>query len=285
MAITMPGDEVKDIVYCKTNIGSFFFDAYLSMEHTSKLHITEFPVMTGASISDHSYLEARQLTIEVGMSDVAKDIVPGQFSGSWSRSVKANRIPIQVLTRLQLYKNMMIESLSVPDDNKTLYGLRASVSFKEILVATTQTVKISTRPQATEATNRGAVEPLPFNDGSILFQLLGKNTQNIRYIPLTSDPDQYFTCTLPVDHRNITLFFRIRYNDAAKYWVMTIADKNGFVMIDSIPLLPSKNLLEQYKYMQIGSAYIVKSGKLDTDRPDDTNLGTDYILVWGDTDG
>lgn len=174
--------EIKDLVYVKTNIGSWFFDAYLSIAHVSNLKITEHPVQTGANISDHAYLEPKELTIEVGMSDVAKDIIDGQFSGSWSRSVKAyeklrelqsQRIPVDVLTRLGLYKNMMITALSVPDDYKTLYGLRASVTMKEILVATTRTVKISARPQTTDSTNRGQPEPVEPNE-SILFQLFGK---------------------------------------------------------------------------------------------------------------
>jgi hypothetical protein len=170
--------ELKDLVYVKTNIGGWFFDAYLSLAHVSNLKITEHPVQTGANISDHAYLEPRELTIEVGMSDIAKDIVDGQFSGSWSRSVKAyeklrdlqsQRIPMQVLTRLGLYKNMMITALSVPDDYKTLYGLRASVTMKEVLVATTKTVKISARPQTTNSTNRGQSESIK-TDESILYQ-------------------------------------------------------------------------------------------------------------------
>lgn len=165
--------EIKDLVYVKTNIGGWFFDAYLSMEHTSKLRITEHPVQTGASITDHAYLEPRELTIEVGMSDVASSIVPSQFTGSWSRSVKAyevlrelqaQRIPVQVLTRLGLYKNMMIESLSVPEDNKTLYGLRASIQLKEILVAETKLVKVSANPQITDSTNKGSPQAIEVNE-------------------------------------------------------------------------------------------------------------------------
>lgn len=174
--------ELKDLIYVKTNIGGWFFDAYLSLAHVSNLKITDHPVQTGANISDHAYLEPRELTIELAMSDTASSIVDGQFSGSWSRSVKAyevlrelqaQRIPMQVLTRLGLYKNMMITALSVPDDYKTLYGLRASVTMKEVLVATTKTVKISARPQITGSTNRGQPEPVAPNE-SVLFQLLEK---------------------------------------------------------------------------------------------------------------
>ena len=174
--------ELKDLIYVKTNIGGWFFDAYLTLAHVSNLRITEHPVQTGASISDHAYLEPRELTIELAMSDTASSVVSGQFSWGWSRSVKAyqvlqelqaQRVPMQVLTRLGLYKNMLITALSVPDDYKTLYGLRASVTMKEVLVATTKTVKISARPQTTNSTNRGQPEPAEPNE-SILYQLFGK---------------------------------------------------------------------------------------------------------------
>jgi hypothetical protein len=109
-----------------------------------------------------------------------------------------------------------------------------------------------------------------------------------KIIPLTIDPDQFFTCTVPVDSKNISLFFRFRYNTVAEYWVATIADSTGVILIDSMPILesnyPAANLLEQYKHLGIGSAYVVKKGKVNTDRPDDTNLGSDFVLVWSDTD-
>jgi hypothetical protein len=169
--------EIKDLVYVKTNIGGWFFDAFLNLEHISRLRITEHPVQTGANISDHSFLEPKELNIEVGMSDAATSLVSNQFVGSWSRSVKAyeilrelqaQRIPMQVLTRLGLYRNMMIETLSVPDNYKTLYGLRATVAMREVLVAETRVVRVSSRPQITNSTNRGNVEPV--EDKSLLYQ-------------------------------------------------------------------------------------------------------------------
>ncbi len=174
--------EIKNLVYCKTNIGGWFFDAILSASHVSRLRITEHPVQTGANIADSSFLEPRELTMEIGCSDVATSIIPGQFTGGWSRSVKAfeilkdlqsQRVPIQILTRLGGYKNMLIETLSAPDDYKTIFGLRATVTFKEVLVATTRTVKVSARPKITDSNNKGKVEPVTSNS-SILQQLFGK---------------------------------------------------------------------------------------------------------------
>ncbi|HBC94305.1 MAG TPA: hypothetical protein DCZ10_15760 [Pelotomaculum sp.] len=102
-------------------------------------------------------------------------------------------------------------------------------------------------------------------------------------IPLTSDPSQNFTCTIPVDGRNITLRFRINYNDIAGYWWMSITDSSGALLIDSLPLLTGQNILGQYQYLGIGSAYLYNNGSSE-DNPDNTNLGTDFLLIWGDSE-
>ncbi|MGO4496425.1 phage baseplate protein [Paenibacillus sp. 2RAB27] len=177
--LDLDAPEIKDLVYTKTNIGGWFFDAYLRMTHTSRLIITEHPIQVGAAAADHSYMQPQELTIEVGMSNVAKSYVPGQFSGGYSRAVEAHkvlkslqalRVPIQVHTRLGLYQNMLIEVLSSPDDYQSLNGLRCTVTFKEIQVAQTATVKISARPQVTDNSNRGIPEPSEPNQ-SILSQM------------------------------------------------------------------------------------------------------------------
>lgn len=165
--LDLDAPEIRSLVYVKTNIGGWFFDAYLRMTHTSRLKLTQHPTQLGASLTDHAYLEPRELVMEVGMSNVAQSIVPGQFKGGWSRSVQAfkvlkelqaSRVPIQVHTRLGLYQNMLIEVLSAPDDYKTLLGLRCTVTMKELLVAQTKTVAISARPSVTSSANRGVQE-------------------------------------------------------------------------------------------------------------------------------
>lgn len=107
-------------------------------------------------------------------------------------------------------------------------------------------------------------------------------------VPLTTDPNQNFTCTVPVDAKNLTLKFVLRYNTEADYWLMSVSDaQTSQTYIDSLPLItgnyPAADLLEQYAYLGIGSATVVKIGSISGDIPDDTVLGTDFVLVWGDT--
>lgn len=103
-------------------------------------------------------------------------------------------------------------------------------------------------------------------------------------VPLTPSPNQSFTCTIPIDGKSISFKFILRYNTQAQYWIMELYDIKNNTIIVSIPLICGLNLLEQYSYLRIGSAYIYKTDTtLISDKPDDTNLGTTFILVWSDT--
>lgn len=170
--------------YFETSQGNYLFDAYFNINHESTLSITEHPVQTGANISDHAFMQPNVLSFEVGMSDVMQDVSDGKyqtFSNDATRSINAykilrqlqsDRVPINVYTKLWNYTNMLIETLSAPDSNQTAYALKASVTLKELLVATVTTVKISERPQKTDITNEGDQKAQPA-DESILSSLLG----------------------------------------------------------------------------------------------------------------
>ena len=171
-------DDIKQLIGCKTNIGGFFFDAYLRVDHNRKTKITQHPVETGASISDHAYVEPSELIMEIGMSDACVSFIQGQFNQRWSRSVSAidtlwklqeQRIPIDVLTRLKMYRNMLIEVVSVPDDFTNLNNLKATVTLREIKVVQVKTVALnssataSASPQKTATTNKGTQQAVPVN--------------------------------------------------------------------------------------------------------------------------
>lgn len=163
------GTSPAQLALCKTNIGGLFFDAVISVstEHTAT--ITSHPVQLGANISDHMYLEPISITMEIAMSDAMDSMVYGQWNGGYTKSVsayrmlcdlQARRIPITVLTRLNQYPDMVIESISVNDDYKSLYGLRATVSLKQVFVAEATTDTVSARSWVTDAdANRGEAQP------------------------------------------------------------------------------------------------------------------------------
>lgn len=179
----------------KWPIGGMYFDGIMRTEHISRVRPTQYPVQTGAVMTDHAIIEPAELTIEVMMSDCGasffvsnnpflddiyqslKGLVlysnyaslqcqPSLLSSSGSRSVYAwtalkrmqlSRIPITVETRLQSYSNMIIEELSAPDDVKTLNALKCTVRLREVIVAYASDTKVSARAAATQEVNTGQV--------------------------------------------------------------------------------------------------------------------------------
>lgn len=165
--------------YFDTGKEKLIFDAIFSTQHDTSLNITEHPIQTGADIADHAYEEASRLNFDIGMSDVMESYFSGQFHDNTSRSVSAykklrelqkQRVPITVVTRLGTYNNMMVETISTTDDNKTTYGLRATVTLKQIFVVSVTTVKVSQRPQKSNQTNEGDQKVIKADEG-FLFSL------------------------------------------------------------------------------------------------------------------
>jgi hypothetical protein len=108
----------------------------------------------------------------------------------------------------------------------------------------------------------------------------------MQLIPLDNSPNQSFTITLSVDGSTLTLKFAINFSSMAGYWLMRIWDASGNLLLSSVPLLtgewPAANILAQYGYLRLGSAFLISNGSL-ADYPDSTNLGSEFQLWWGDT--
>src|SRR5271167_2992668 len=101
-------------------------------------------------------------------------------------------------------------------------------------------------------------------------------------IPLTASPNQSFAVTLQVDGAPLTLNLNIRWSEMAGYWVMTIFNSAGVLLLDSLPLItgwyPAANMLAQQNYLRIGSAYILNLGNSESDYPGKPDLGSAFAL-------
>lgn len=106
-------------------------------------------------------------------------------------------------------------------------------------------------------------------------------------VPLTSAPNQNFAVTLQVDGAPLTLNLNISWSEMAGYWIMSISNSAGVLLLDSIPMItgwyPAGNLLAQYNYLLIGSAFILNEGSSNSDYPGRNDLGTAFVLLWDDT--
>ena len=185
-ATNTQGISPNALVFCKTNIGGYFFDGFITVTHNKQLEITQNPVETGASIVDHAYVKPATVTMKIIVSDVHASLVEGQFSDSWSRAVSAwnvlkqlqeDRIPVSVLTKLDLYENMLIQNLQATDEANTYTTLSADVTLQEIPIARVRTVKISSADQTTIDTEMGKIEVEKATSElkSILYQAFGED--------------------------------------------------------------------------------------------------------------
>ncbi len=105
-------------------------------------------------------------------------------------------------------------------------------------------------------------------------------------IPLTSSPNQTFTTQLTVDGSPLTLNFMLSYATMSGWWQMQIADTQNTVLVAAVPLVtgyyPAANMLAQYGYLRIGSAYLLNTGNDPNDYPGSDDLAN-FSLLWGDT--
>lgn len=105
----------------------------------------------------------------------------------------------------------------------------------------------------------------------------------ISIIPITATPNRKFSSKIPVDGKNTVLQFETQYNELAGYWMVTISDSRGKNLISCHPVIPAQNILEQYAYLEIGSAYIVPAQTVKEQWPSENTLATNWYLVWSDT--
>ena len=100
---------------------------------------------------------------------------------------------------------------------------------------------------------------------------------SLQVIPISSLPNQSFNVQLSVDNKPLTLGVRISFNEMASYWILRISDVFDNVLIDSIPMLvgtwPAANLLQQQKYLNIGSRYVVNVSSLIAAQPSSVGYG------------
>ena len=163
----------------KLSIGGLVFDAVLKADHTSKITATSHPIESGANITDHAFIEPAEISIEIGMTDCNGAGVSKKMFKSL-QALQFSRKRLTVVTRYRIYRNMLIMSMSVPEDFTTMNALKAMLFLREIPVVGAKTVEVSERQtasvqqnqgqeQKTGSTNNGTVQPTQ-NNQSLLRQ-------------------------------------------------------------------------------------------------------------------
>lgn len=124
--------------------GRFIFDAVFSVDHSANVTVTTHPVQAGASVADHAYQEPDEVTLDIGMTDAAIGVETNHSVNAYTelREIMAKREPVTLVTRLKTYQNMVITSISAPDDVKTMNALKASIYFSQVKIVEVSIVRV-----------------------------------------------------------------------------------------------------------------------------------------------
>ncbi len=188
---TVLGGVIPDIL-SNDNLVILTIDATVRQQHSLRRRLPTFPIEQGMKITDDAKLEPKDLVLDCVISDTPMDLVaaigaigqilPGDIGGvspsvtAWNilkalmgDQFEGNTIitelakqPFDVSTGLEFYRNMMLESVSVPRSLATGKALRFTVNLKEIIIVSSEIVPTGEgtgRPIGSEGTvGRGRVE-------------------------------------------------------------------------------------------------------------------------------
>lgn len=142
------------------SIGGMTFDAWLRLNHNTGLTITQHPVETGAAITDHSFVNPRRFSFNIGQSDVGTaqtniSTVPAINKYQELVALQETREPVQLVSKYGIFTNVLIESVDVADDYTTKNVLKATVNLQEVLIANTGLAVAVALPQTILQTQNG----------------------------------------------------------------------------------------------------------------------------------
>lgn len=122
-------------------IDGFVIDCLLNEVHQLDNEVTEFPVEDGSTISDNIRPKPLVVQMECLISDTPlefaglfrpKTSIPTDDAYSLLKTIREQRRLIEIDTSLEHYKNMAVESLSIPRPAGRGDDLRFNATFKQV---------------------------------------------------------------------------------------------------------------------------------------------------------
>ena len=119
-------------------IGTIIPDIVIEEIQNDQLQITEFPVETGAPISDHAFKRPPEIIMRCGFSNSTAQ-TEGYVQAVYGLLIDLQNSlePFNVVTGKRIYSNMMINSLLVTTDHESEYALNVIVGLKMVIITNT----------------------------------------------------------------------------------------------------------------------------------------------------
>ncbi len=156
-------------------IGTIELDAVVSETHKKKAKATKYPVEYGGTISDHVFLDPESITISgvitnspveffSGLRNFGSDLVQDAFD-ALNELIEA-KTPVDVVTKLKTYENMIIEPLTIPRNAKTGDSIRFTATLTKITTVKLNTVLIPASLVSTKNKKTGSKGSSKVNAGN-----------------------------------------------------------------------------------------------------------------------
>ena len=147
----------------------FIADAAIRQSHFLSGSVTSHPVEGGASISDHVICEAPRLSLECAVSNTrfCNDNTEQGFAETSNRigeayrrlrQIKENKEVFDVATKLDVYRDMVIETIDVSQDADTCAILRFRAELVQVRILSSTEGRFENTVRAAPV-NRGEIAP------------------------------------------------------------------------------------------------------------------------------
>jgi hypothetical protein len=134
-------------------IDDFIIDCVVQETHALESEITEFPRESGGNVSDNIRPKPVVVTMECIVSDTPLDPVirfrkdgqvPTDDAYALLKSIRQDRRVVEIVTSLDTYANMGLETLSIPRASGRGDELRFTATFKQVqIVENRRTVRVA----------------------------------------------------------------------------------------------------------------------------------------------
>jgi len=152
-------------------LGPIKIDILSSESHEMSSQVPQLPVETGESVSDHVINEPRRCSLSCMVTNTP--VIPGLVSVALPKMktvfellkwLHSRRETISVVTGLEVYSSMIINSISVPRNKTTGEAIVFDVSLVEIKTVSSNTVDVNPdsigEPQAEPVADMGTSAPV-----------------------------------------------------------------------------------------------------------------------------
>lgn len=127
-------------------IGSVSVDCILRERPSHKLGITRVPIETGSAITDHAYMNPKQIELEFADKNAAATFAA-------LVRLQESRVPFTLVSGLYVYRNMLVEEISPERDAETSRILRGRALISEAIIVSTAAAAGSSQKGAGQASN------------------------------------------------------------------------------------------------------------------------------------